>query len=241
VKILVIEDDAEIVEFVSLAFEAGWPGCEVVPTHHGREAAELVEKEKPDVVLLDIGLPDISGFEVLKNIRLFSSVPVIIVTVNSRESDIVKGLGLGADEYVVKPFGQMEILARVGAVLRSHKPQEDATSVVLGPMQFNSLVRELSCGSTTIRLTPNESLILHRLMVKAGNVVTFGELADILWGESYPNSSDAIRVHVARLRGKIERIPRCRVSIVSKPGIGYIMEVQPLPASRQYPPRATSR
>ena len=118
VKILVIEDDAEIVEFISMAFDNSWPGTETISTHHGRKGLELCQTQKPDAVLLDVGLPDISGFDVLKRIRAFSEVPVIIESVRGSEYDVANGLSCGADEYIVKPFGQLELVARVKAVCR---------------------------------------------------------------------------------------------------------------------------
>lgn len=224
-KVLLIEDDAEIIEFVSLAFEVGWPGCKVISTHHGAEGVEMVEKEAPDIVLLDLGLPDISGFEVIKEIRLFSAVPIIIATVRESEPDIVKGLNLGADEYVAKPFGQMEILARVRAVMRRQQSPEIASQITCGHMQLDTLSDTLTCGSGKVHLTRTESLVMRRLMSRVGNVVSYRELAETVWGETYPNAVDTLRVYVRRLRTKVESVPACQASIRSKPGLGYMLEV----------------
>jgi len=233
VKVLLIEDDAEIVEFVSLAFEVGWPGCKVISTHHGTEGVEMVETEAPDIVLLDLGLPDISGFEVIKDIRLFSAVPIIIATVRDSEPDIVKGLNLGADEYVAKPFGQMEILARVRAVMRRQHSPEVASQIICGRMQLDTLSHTLSCGTSNVHLTRTESLVLCRLMSRAGNVVSYRELAETVWGETYPNAVDTLRVYVRRLRTKVERVPTCQVSIRSKPGLGYMLETATQQSARR--------
>jgi DNA-binding response OmpR family regulator len=125
-KILIIEDDAEIVEFISIAFSVGLPEVNVISTHEGSAGIGLARTENPDAVILDIGLPDMSGFEVLKQIRAFSKVPIIIESVAASEANIVKGLEWGADEYIVKPFGQFEFLARIKPVLRS--PLETTTN-----------------------------------------------------------------------------------------------------------------
>ena len=117
-KVLVIEDDAEIVEFISIAFDVGWPGAEIISTHQGNTGVKLAKTEAPDAILLDLALPDISGFDVLKQIRAFSKVPVIIESVKRSEANIVKGLDFGANAYIVKPFGQFELLARTKTVLR---------------------------------------------------------------------------------------------------------------------------
>jgi DNA-binding response OmpR family regulator len=117
-KILIIEDDSETSEFITIALNVAWPDIQIARANCGKKGIELVRNNAPDVVLLDIGLPDTTGFEVLKTIRLFSNVPVIIETVRNSESDIVKGLNLGADEYIAKPFGQLELLARIRTVLK---------------------------------------------------------------------------------------------------------------------------
>ncbi len=224
-KVLIIEDDPEIVEFVDIAFEVGWLGTKLLSAHQGNRGVELAESESPDVVILDLGLPDISGFEVLKQIRLFSRVPVIIVTVRDSEADIVKGLELGADEYVVKPFGQLELLARVKAVLRRHHALETSEPLICGPLQFYPNSGQLILGSTKIHITRTEGLMIHRLMQDAGHVVTHSELAEAIWGDTYPGANDAVRVYVRRLRAKIERHAGYRGLILSNPGIGYLLEL----------------
>lgn len=117
-KVLVIEDDAEVVEAVSTCFEMRWPDATVISTSEGGKGVELVETELPDIVILDLGLPDIDGFKVLQQIRLFSNVPILILTVRDQKLDIARGLELGAEDYLTKPFDHIEFLARVKAVLR---------------------------------------------------------------------------------------------------------------------------
>jgi two-component system KDP operon response regulator KdpE len=225
VKILVAEDDAEIVEFVSIAFDVGWPETEMVSTHQGGEVAELVENEAPDLLLLDLGLPDVSGFDVLRQVRQFSTMPIIVVTVRDNEADIVKGLEWGADEYVVKPFGQLELLARVKAVLRSRRYSQGSDGpVVYGPLQFDPSSGQLTCGSGKAYLTRTESLIFHLLVNSVGHVVTHSKLADAVWGDEYPQSTDTLRVHVRRLRAKLRFEQREPVRIRSIPGTGYTLE-----------------
>ena len=224
-KVLIIEDDSEIVEFVDIAFEVGWPETKLLSTHQGNSGVELVENESPDVVILDLGLPDISGFEVLKQIRLFSKVPIIIVTVRDSEADIVKGLELGADEYVVKPFGQLGLLARVKAILRRHHALDTLEPLICGPLQFDYSSGQLILESTKIHLSRTEGLIIHLLMQNAGRVVTHSKLAEAIWGDTYPGSADALRVYIRRLRAKIEGDARYKGLILSSPGIGYTLEL----------------
>ena len=216
-----IEDDQEIVEFVSLAFKVGSPEVELLSTNIGEEGIELVEKESPDIVILDLGLPDIDGFEVLKQIRLFSTVPIIILTVRGEEPDIVRGLEWGADEYVVKPFGQMELLARVKTLLKRQHPTTEEPPFYHGPICFYPSTGQLIMAGEDVSLTRTESLILQHLIRNTGRVVTHSSLAETLWGEDYPGSIDAIRVYIRRLRGKLETDPGRPQLILTKAGIGY--------------------
>jgi DNA-binding response OmpR family regulator len=224
-KILIIEDDAEIIEFVSIALDISWPASEMISTHQGNAGVQLVETAAPDVVLLDLGLPDIDGLDVLKQIRAFSEVPVIIISVRADEPTVVKGLEWGADEYIVKPFGQLELLARIRAVLRRSTPEITTDSIYIGPVKLNTVSRELSCRKKSAQLTRTESLIVHTLMTHIGQIVTYPRLAEAIWGDEYPNASDAIRVYIRRIRTKLEAVIDHDWSLNSKPGIGYVLEI----------------
>ena len=174
-KILIIEDDENIVDYIRNVFQIGWPKAKIISTHLGQRGIELVGREAPDVVILDLGLPDLDGFEVLKQIRLFSSVLIIILSVRGEEPDVVKGLGLGADEYVVKPFRQLELLARVRALARRQKPLKQDLSIVYGPLRFGYSLCDVVYGEGEITLTNTEGRILYELMAKKGGVVTHSE------------------------------------------------------------------
>jgi DNA-binding response OmpR family regulator len=224
-RLLVIEDDTDIVEFISIAFDISWPAFEILSTHQGQSGLELVEAKSPDVIILDLGLPDIDGLDVLKQIRAFSSVPVIIESVRGDESTIVKGLDWGADEYIVKPFGQMELLARVKAVLRRATPADISDCINVGRLNLDPLSRQVSCRKKTARLTRTESLIVHALMSNPGRVVTYHQLAEAVWGEDYPDGLDAIRVYIKRIRSKLESVIDGTWSLDSLPGIGYALKI----------------
>ena len=222
-KVLIIEDDREIVEVVSLAFQIRWPEVKLVSTHLGEKGVELVESENPDVVILDLGLVDISGFEVLKQIRLFSAIPVLILTVRSDEADIVKGLEWGADDYMVKPFRQLELLSRIRALTRRVSPLAKETPLVCGQLHFDPSTRQLFYGEREIGLTRTEGSILHHLMRNAGQVVTYSSLAESVWGEDYPDAVDSLRVYIRRLREKLEAEPSQPQIILTKTGVGYLL------------------
>jgi two-component system, OmpR family, response regulator VicR len=221
-KVLIVEDDKEIVDAITLAFQIRWPEAKVVSTRLGRKGVELVETENPDIVILDLGLPDISGFEVLNQIRLFSHVPIIILTVRSDESDVVKGLEWGADDYILKPFRQLELLARVKALIRRQSPT-DEEELVSGQLHLDATSGQLRCDGKEIALTITESRILAHLMRNAGHVVTHSSLAEAVWGNDYPGAADSLKVHIRRLREKIESNPSQPKFILTKAGVGYFL------------------
>lgn len=221
-KILLIEDDKEIIDAISLAFQIRWPEAKVVSTRLGEKGVELVESEAPDIVILDLGLPDISGFEVLRQIRLFSHVPTIILTVRQDEADIVKGLEWGADDYITKPFRQLEFLARVKALIRRQSPEEEE-SLVCGPLRLDVTSGQLYYDRKEIVLTVTESHILGHLMKNAGRVVTHSSLAEAVWGDDYPGAADSLKVHIRRLREKIEADPSHPQLILTRTGVGYFL------------------
>jgi two-component system, OmpR family, response regulator VicR len=222
-KILIIEDDQQIVEAITLAFQIRWPEAKLVSSQQGEKGIELVENEKPDIVILDLGLPDINGYDVLKQIRLFSDIPILILTARTEESDIVKGLEWGADDYMIKPFRQLELLSRIKALTRRKANTDSDSPLSIGPLNFNPLTGQLVFYKKEISLTPTEGRILHHLMRNAGQVVTHSSLADAVWGEDYPGAVDSLKVYIRRLREKLEIEPQQPQLIITKAGIGYLM------------------
>jgi len=221
-KVLIIEDDSEIIEIISLAFKLCLPQAQLLSTNLGEEGLMMVEKQSPDVVLLDLGLPDTNGFEVLKQIRLFSDVPVVILTVRGSETDVVKGLQYGADDYIVKPFRQMEMLARIQSVIRRQHPAEEKP-IEVGSIHLEPGLRRCYYNNKEIPLTRTECLILTHMLQNAGHVVSHSNLAETIWGDDYPGASHNIRVYIQRLREKLEEHPEEPRIIKTKVGIGYIL------------------
>ena len=222
-KVLIIEDDPQIIESINLAFQIRWPEAQVVTTHLGEKGIDLAETEQPDVIILDLGLPDISGYDVLKRIRLFSGVPILILTVMLEEIDKVKGLEWGADDYVTKPFKQLELLARIKALLRRQASQISEKPVSYGRLKFNPATFQLLLDNREINITRTEGLIIHHLIRNAGQVVTHASLADIIWGTDYPDASQSLKVYIRRLREKLESEPGKPSLILTKPSIGYYL------------------
>lgn len=222
-KILVIEDDQQIVEAITLAFQIRWPEAKLISTQQGEKGIELVENEKPDIVILDLGLPDINGYDVLKQIRMFSDIPILILTARTEESDIVKGLEWGADDYMIKPFRQLELLSRIKALTRRRATTDSEVPISVGQLNFNPPTGQLTYNNKEISLTPTEGRILHHLMRNAGQVVTHSSLADAVWGEDYPGAVDSLKVYIRRLREKLEAEPQQPQLILTKAGVGYTM------------------
>lgn len=222
-KVLIIENDQGIVEAISLAFQIRWPEAKLISTHLGEKGIELVESENPDVVILDLGLDDISGFEVLKQVRLFSAVPILILTVKVDEADIIKGLEWGADDYVTKPFRQLELLSRIRALTRRRGPLVEEVPLVCGSLHFDPSTGQLFNGGEEISLTPTESSILRHLLKEGGRVVTHSSLAESVWGDNYPDAANSLKVYIRRLREKLEADPSHPQIILTKTGIGYLL------------------
>ena len=222
-KILVIEDDRAIVEAISLTLQINWPDTTLLSAHLGEEGIELFQSENPDAIILDLGLPDISGFEVLKRIRLFSGVPILILTVRSDESDIVKGLEWGADDYVIKPFRQKEFLSRIKLITRRRGAIAEGAPQVCGQLQFEPSTGQLFHGGREIKLTPTEVSIISHLMRNVGRVVTHSRLAEAVWGVDYPDAADSLRVHIRRLRTKLESDPSDPRIVLTRAGMGYML------------------
>jgi two-component system KDP operon response regulator KdpE len=222
-KALIIEDDPEIVESVSLAFQILWPDVQLTSTHLGQTGLDVAENEVLNIIILDLGLPDISGFEVLKQVRFFSSVPIIILTARNDQADVAKGLEWGADDFIVKPCGQLELLARIKARIRNKGSFADELPLTVGHLRFNPATRQLVYGKKEINLTAIESQIIHYLMRNAGLVATYSGLAEDIWGDDYPGSVDSLRVHIRRLRSKLEADASHPQLILTRAGIGYFL------------------
>jgi two-component system KDP operon response regulator KdpE len=222
-KILIIEDDLTIIESITLIMQVSWPDAELMPTQSGQDGIEILEKEVIDVIILDIGLPDISGFDVLKKIRTFSDVPIIVLTVNSSETDIVRALEWKADDYIIKPFRPLELLARIKLILRKKYYPQGEQYINIGRFHFDVTSHKLEIENQTINLTSTESLILYHLAMNKGNALSLTTLAQKIWGDDYPGAHEAIRVYVRHLRKKIEDNPNKPKLILTKSGVGYLL------------------
>jgi two-component system KDP operon response regulator KdpE len=223
-RLLIIEDNEEIVESVTLVLHIKWNNLRIDSTDRGEDGLLMLEKEKYDLVILDLGLPDINGFEVLKNIRLFSGIPVVILTVKGDEESIVKGLELGASEYIVKPFRRLEFIARISNMLRQKEPAtNDCTPIITGPFTFYPCEQKLLFNDTEIGLTRTESIIMTKLITNAGHVITHEQMSEAIWGDYDKDYYPMIKTYIQRLRKKIESDPNNPNFIITKHGLGYYL------------------
>jgi DNA-binding response OmpR family regulator len=223
-NVLVVEDSPEVVEAISLCFELRWPGSSILQTAEGEEALELTHRELPDVVILDLVLPGIDGFEVLREIRKQSNIPILILSVKGEEMDKVKGLELGADDYIVKPFSPAELLSRVKAVLRRTYMLElnsDEKPFVSSYLKVNFATREVLKGDQPVKLTPTEFNLLTQLVKNEGRVLTHQLLLEKVWGSGYTDAVEYLRKYIQRLREKLEEQPSNPKMFISERGLGY--------------------
>jgi len=223
-KILLIEDNPSIVDTVSLCLQMRWQDATIVSSPEGVKGAEMVETENPDMVLLDLGLPDVDGLTVLREIRTFSEVPIVILTVRGEEQDKVVGLERGADDYVVKPFNPGELLARVQAVLRRTKafPSHNEPPLTVGDITIDFGMRKVMVRGQEVKLTPIEHNLLYLMARNAGRTLSHEFLLSKVWGEEYVSSLNYLKVYVQRLRNKLEKDPKNPALIITQRG-GYLL------------------
>ena len=223
-RILVVDDEPDVVESVRLGFTLQWREVEVLGAGTGEAALDIVERRAPDIVLLDVGLPDNDGFEVLRELRAFSDVPVVMLTARDDAMDKVKGLELGADDYVTKPFNHLELMARVKAVLRRNDmpaPASRAPSFVSGELEVDFARQEVRLRGERVELTPTEYKLLYHLVRNAGHVLQHGTLLAKVWGRDYIDEVDYIRVYIRRLREKLSDDPEHPRYIQTERRLGY--------------------
>ncbi|RMD64111.1 DNA-binding response regulator [Candidatus Parcubacteria bacterium] len=221
-RILVVEDERRMVRFIRLNLEHD--GFEVVEAYTGREALERVREDLPDLILLDVMLPDLDGFEVLRMLREFSEIPVVMLTARSTEEDIVRGLELGADDYITKPFSPRVLVSRVRAVLRR---TEAVRGTMHGVIEVDDRLkidfdrREVWVEGKLVKLRPTEYRLLYHLVQNAGWVMSYEQLLRKVWGYEYSTEHHYVRLYVNYLRQKIEKDPAHPQYILTERGVGY--------------------
>jgi two-component system, OmpR family, KDP operon response regulator KdpE len=223
VKILVVDDDPQILDAVTVGLQLQWQDATVLAASDGEQGLRTFYDQDPDVVVLDVTMPRKNGFEVLQDIRRVSDVPVIMLTARGEETDQVRGLELGADDYVTKPFSHLVLLARIKAVLRRAElpqPTSALPDFQAGDLAINFQSHQVTLGGEPVKLTPVEYKLLYHLVRNAGRLMPHEALLDRVWGADYGATTDYLKVYVSRLRAKLER-PGGPHYVETERGLGY--------------------
>ncbi len=216
--VLLVDDEVALLRTLSLNLRAR--GYDVHTAESGSDALETVRSVGPDVVILDLGLPDLSGVEVLRELRTWSAVPVIVLSARHGSDDKVDALDVGADDYVTKPFGMDELLARVRAAVRRSSPNE-AVTVTADRLRIDLDARRIWRDDEEVRLTPTEWGLLTALVTRPGRLVPQRQLLQAVWGPAYEKETNYLRVYMAALRRKLEPDPSRPQHLITEPGMGY--------------------
>ena len=223
-RVLVVDDEPQIVRALVINLKAR--KYEVDAAHDGASALELAAARHPDVVVLDLGLPDMDGVEVIRVLRGWTRVPIIVLSARHASDEKVEALDAGADDYVTKPFGMDELLARMRAAVRRAEPVagEDDSLVVTESFTVDLAAKKVNRDGTDVRLTPTEWHLLEVLVRNAGRLVSQTQLLQEVWGPAYRTETNYLRVYLAQLRRKLERDPSHPRHFITEPGMGYRFE-----------------
>jgi two-component system KDP operon response regulator KdpE len=217
--VLVIDDEVQIQKLLRITLESS--GFGVLESGTGRAGISEAARGHPDAVILDLGLPDIGGLDVLRQLREWSKAPVLVLTVQAAESDKVAALDAGADDYLTKPFGAAELLARLRAILRRVSEDPEETVVKFGDIEMDLAARVVRKAGVEVRLTAKEYAMLRLLVVHRGKVVTHGHMLRELWGPKADENTHYLRVHMTHIRQKLESEPHRPKHLRTESGIGY--------------------
>lgn len=224
-KVLVVDDDHQIREALRRGLKAR--GYEVLGAANGETALDILSGASVDVVVLDLGLPGIDGHDVIRRLRSFSDVPVVVLSVRESQSEKVTALDAGADDYVVKPFGMDELLARMRAALRRARPEEARPMLRFSELELDLGRHLVRLGGQPVHLTPTEYRLLEALATNAGKLLTHSWLLRRVWGPAYDRESHYVRVYVQQLRQKLRDDPGRPRYIITEPGLGYRWKPEP--------------
>jgi two-component system KDP operon response regulator KdpE len=221
-RILVVDDERPIRRFLNASLSGKYT---VIEAANGEEAILAASVERPDLIILDLGLPDLDGVEVTRRLREWSQIPIIIVSVREQESDKIAALDAGADDYLTKPFGAGELMARIRGVLRRSVQSESEPVFSSGNLSVDLTLRTVLIDNQPITLTPTEYDLLKTLIKHAGKVLTHRQLLRTVWGLAYEGDTHILQVNISNLRRKIEPDPALPTHIVTEPGVGYRLRV----------------
>jgi len=230
IKVLVIDDERQIRRFLRITLEA--QGFSMTEAASGQEGLVQAAMVRPDVIILDLGLPDEDGFLILQKLREWSKTPVLILTVRDREEDKIKLLNAGADDYLTKPFSAGELVARLHVALRHLNPVSDEAIFRSGDLEVNLALRHVACAGQRIKLTATEYDLLRFFIQHAGKVVTHQQIIREIWGTSGSDEMQYLRVYISQLRKKIEKEPADPKLLITETGVGYRLQILEEPPTK---------
>jgi len=222
VRVLVVDDERSIRRFLNASLGSQFAVFEAT---NGEEALAAVVSDRPDVIILDLGLPDLDGVEVTRRLREWTQIPIIVISVREQERDKIAALDAGADDYLTKPFGVGELMARLRAALRRSAQTEAEPVFKTGALVVDLNQREVRVGDQPVALTPTEYDLLRTLVKHAGKVLTHDQLLRAVWGTAYESETHMLQVNISNLRRKIEPDPVRPTYLITEPGVGYRLKV----------------
>lgn len=221
--ILIVDDEEEIRKMLNIFLDTA--DFKVVESENGKQAVRMAASVKPDLVLLDLGLPDMDGKDVVSSIREWSQVPIVVLTVRSEDQEVATALNMGADDYVTKPFSADVLLARIQANLRKKAVRENGDpTIVNGPIRMDLVRHEVHVGEDRVPFTPKEYDLLRYLLVNRGRMLTHKQILKEIWGPAHVEDTQYLRVYIGQVREKLETQPGLSKLIVSEAGVGYRMD-----------------
>jgi two-component system, OmpR family, KDP operon response regulator KdpE len=218
-RVLIVEDEPQLLRALAINLRAR--RYDVQTAANGRTALTLAGRRPPDLVILDLGLPDIDGIDVIHGLRGWTQIPIVVLSARQDQADKVAALDAGADDYVTKPFGMDELLARLRAALRRATPEDHQPAVTIGAYTVDLVTTTVTGGGETVHLTPTEWHLLEVLVRNAGKLVSQPQLLRELWGPGYETQTNYLRVYMAQLRRKLETDPSRPRHLLTEPGLGY--------------------
>lgn len=222
-RILIVDDEPAIQRFLQTALDTG--EFQLHKADDGHSALAAAVATRPDIILLDLGLPDMDGIEIIRRVREWSQVPIIVLSVREREDDKVSALDAGADDYLTKPFGVPELMARIRAALRRSLKEAVEPVFRIGELEVDLHLRKVKVEGKELQLTPTEYDLLKMLVVHAGRVLTHSQILKQIWGTAYVEQPHVLRVNISNLRRKIEKDPSRPLYVITEPGIGYRLKM----------------
>jgi len=224
--ILIVDDEVQIRKMLGIFLDVS--NFKIEESDCGRQAVRMCASIKPDLVLLDLGLPDMDGKDVIAEIRTWSHVPIVVLSVRSADEEVVTALDVGADDYVVKPFNAEVLMARINANLRKAAVREAGEpEIINGGIRMDLIRHEVFIDEQKVSLTPKEYELLRYFMINRGKMLTHKQILKEIWGPAHGDDTQYVRVYIGQLREKLEKNPADPQVIITEPGIGYRMEVLP--------------